>query len=205
MSSDDLALVVLAAGASARLGEPKALVRLVPGPSGTALEILLAAGAALGDPLPLVVGGAAHAQLSGVVPSGVELVHNRAWSTGRTSSVRCGMELRPGRDLCLAPVDVPLVPAGVFAALGAEWRRQGRPERGWLAPFVERAGVRRFGHPVLVGRGLLLELKAFPPERPLHALRAQASPLLALAVDSEAVLDDLDTPFDLERLRARSR
>lgn len=203
MSATDPALVVLAAGASVRLGEPKALARLVPGPGGTALELLLTAGSVLDDARPLVVGGAAHDALACALPRSVELGHNLAWSTGRTSSVRCAVELRPGRDLCLAPVDVPLVPAAVFAALAAEWRRQGRPERGWLAPYVVRAGLRCFGHPVIAGRGLVADLKGFPPERPLRALRSMASPLLALAVESEAILDDLDTPLDLARLRAR--
>jgi len=138
------------------------------------------------------------------VPAGVEVCCNAEWSSGRTSSVRCAAELRAGRDLCLAPVDVPLVPAEVFAALGAEWLRRGRPERGWLAPCVVAGGARRFGHPVVLGRGLLAELKAFPPGRPLSELRASASPLLALEVATEAVLDDLDTPRDLARLRRRT-
>lgn len=203
MSTRDPALVVLAAGASARLGEPKALARLVPGPGGTALELLLASGASLGDARPLVVTGADHARIEAARLAGVELCRNEGWSAGRTGSVQRALDVRPGRDLCLAPVDVPLVPASVFAALRDEWERQGRPALGWLAPVLVRAGARRHGHPVLVGRELVRALKAFPPERPLHDLRALAAPLLALVVESEAILDDLDTPQDLARLRAR--
>ncbi len=201
------ALVVLAAGASARLGEPKALARLRPEPGGTALELLLAAGAALGDPRALVVSGPDHAAIARSLPAaieaGVEVCVNEDWAAGRTGSVRCAVVLRPGRDLCLAPVDVPLVPAAVFAALASEWERRGRPARGWLAPYVLQAGRQRFGHPVIVGRGLAADLKAFPPQDPLHALRARAAPLLALAVESASILDDLDTPADLARLRER--
>ncbi len=197
------ALVVLAAGASARLGEPKALARLRPGPGGTALELLLAAGAALGDARALVVSGPDHTAIARSLPAAVEVCVNEDWAAGRTGSVRCAAGLRPGRDLCLAPVDVPLVPAAVFAALASEWERRGRPERGWLAPYVLQAGRQRFGHPVIVGRGLAADLKAFPPQEPLHALRARAAPLLALAVESASILDDLDTPADLARLRER--
>ena len=208
MSGEGPALVVLAAGASARLGETKALARLRPGPGGTALELLLAAGAALGDARPLVVTGADHERIAAAASPGiearrVEVRRNEAWSAGRTGSVQRAQTLRPGRDLCLAPVDVPLVPAPVFAALRDEWERVGRPPHGWLAPSRAQEGARRFGHPLIVGRALLLALKAFPPERPLHDLRALALPLLGLAVESDAILDDLDTPQDLARLRAR--
>jgi CTP:molybdopterin cytidylyltransferase MocA len=197
------ALVVLAAGASTRLGEVKALARLAERAGGTALELLLEAGAALGDARALVVTGDAHAAIVAQAPRGVEVRANERWSAGRTGSVRCAVLQRPARDLCLAPVDVPLVPREVFAALAAEWARHGAPARGWLGPFVRAGGERRFGHPVIVGRRLAAVVKGFPAERPLSALRALAAPLLALEVSSAAILDDLDTPADLARLRAR--
>jgi molybdenum cofactor cytidylyltransferase len=195
------ALVVLAAGASARLGEPKALVRLRAGPGGRALELLLAAGARLGGGRPLVVTGRHHAEIAAAAPPGVELLENARWSAGRTGSVQCALARRPGRDLCLAPVDVPLVPGDVFAALAEEWARRGSPARGWLAPCrVAADGARAFGHPVVVGRALLADLKDFPPDRPLAELRGRAQPLLALVVESAAILDDLDEPADRARL-----
>jgi CTP:molybdopterin cytidylyltransferase MocA len=197
------ALVVLAAGASARLGETKALARLHERAGGTPLELLLSAGAALGDAQPLVVAGREHAAIARAAPAGVEVAHNERWQEGRTGSVALAALRRPERDLCLAPVDVPLVPAEVFAALAQEWSGRGAPENGWLAPCVLQDGARRFGHPVLLGRGLARLLKGFPAERPLSALRAQAAPLLALLVASSAILDDLDSPADLARLRAR--
>lgn len=203
MTAAQPALVVLAAGASERLGEPKALARLRDGASGCALELLLGAGSALGDRPVLVVTGRDHAAIAELARDDVEVRYNPRWSLGRTSSVQFAHELRAGRDLCLAPVDVPLVPSTVFTALAAEWSRRGTPPRGWLSPCVERPGCRRFGHPVIVGHELLDDLKAFPPGRPLRWLRERAAPLLALGVTSAAILDDLDLPSDLARLRAR--
>lgn len=197
------ALVLLAAGASARLGQPKALAALRDGPGGSALELLLAAGAVLGDTRPLVVAGRDAALLATRLPAGVELALNVRWAEGRTGSVQLAQTLRPGRDLCLAPVDVPLVPSAVFAALAREWARQERPARGWLAPCVRAGTTSRYGHPLVLGRELLEELRAFPAARPLSDLRALSAPLLALEVASAAILDDLDTPADLARLRAR--
>ena len=105
-------------------------------------------------------------------------------------------------------MDVPLVPARVFAALADAWRRHSAPAQGWLAPFVPESSfppdgepARRFGHPDVVGADLLTELEDWHPARPLRELRALARPLLGCEVDAEAILDDLDGPKDLETLR----
>jgi CTP:molybdopterin cytidylyltransferase MocA len=100
-------------------------------------------------------------------------------------------------------VDVPLVPAEVFAALGRAWDEAGSPARGWLAPWVQVDGRRKHGHPVVLGRDLLAEILAQPAELPLKDFRTRAAPLLEVEVRSHFVLDDLDTPEDLARMRAR--
>lgn len=188
--------MVLCAGASTRLGQPKALV-----PLGTertaALARLLAAGAALGDPAPLVLSGAEHERLLAALPAQAECVRNEDWRAGRTGSVQLATRLRPDSDLCLAPIDVPRVPGEVFAALARAWGAAGAPARGWLAPYHGAENARRFGHPLVLGRELLCALKGFPPDRPLRDLRALAEPLLAVAVASARILEDLDTPADL--------
>ena len=189
------AIVILAGGASTRLGQCKALADL--GGGATPLSELARAGA------ELVVGGAHSALIRAALPRGIEFVDNEHWSSGRLSSVQCAVRARPGRDLCLAPVDVPLVPRDVFEALARAWMEAGAPARGWLAPCVEIEGLRKHGHPLILGRNLLAELLEAAPDMPLKNFRARASPLLALAVDSKAILDDLDTPEDLARLRAR--
>ncbi len=192
-----VALVLLAAGASTRLGTCKALVDLG---GRSPLARLLEAGAVLDGAPPLVVTGADHALIAAALPPGAAALENRRWSEGRAGGVALASQARPGFDLCLAPVDVPLVPADVFAALAQAWRAAGEPARGWLAPSVARAGTRRFGHPVVVGRDLALLLLATGKDLPLSSLRASADPLLAVAVESQRILDDLDTPADLERL-----
>ena len=194
------ALVILAAGASRRLGTCKALVPLA---GSTPLALLASAGrAAAAD--ALVVTGPDDAAIRRALPEGVEAVHNRAWQRGRSGSLALAARLRPGRDLLVAPVDVPLVPARVFAALARAWERAGAPAQGWLAPSwsARPDEPARFGHPVLIGRGLAAELASWDPDRPLRELRARADPLLAETVDSPAILADLDDPADLARLRA---
>lgn len=208
-----LALVILAAGASERLGECKALVRLA---GRSVLERLLSAGDALGaEPPALVVAGADHEALSTALEqladarAGArfppELALNAGWVAGRTGSVRLAWELRPGCALCLAPVDVPLVPPAVFAALGQAWRAAGAPPRGWLAPRAED-GRGAHGHPVVVGPELLAQAfqgDALGPDTPLRRVRELAAPRLSVPVPGREVLEDLDTPLDLARIRSR--
>jgi CTP:molybdopterin cytidylyltransferase MocA len=189
------AIVILAGGASTRLGSCKALADL--GGGATPLSELARAGA------ELVVAGAHAAEIRAALPRGLELALNADWKSGRLSSVQCAVRSRPGRDLCLAPVDVPLVPAEVFGALAQAWDDWGAPARGWLAPWVLAGGRRAHGHPVVLGRELLLELLDAPAARPLKEFRARAEPLLEIEVRSPAILDDLDSPADLAQMRAR--
>ncbi|MEW6073049.1 MAG: NTP transferase domain-containing protein [Planctomycetota bacterium] len=195
-------LVLLAAGASRRLDTCKALVALRAFPPATPLALLLEAGAVLGGRPPLCVTGADHAAIAAAAPGGVELLWNPQWSAGRTGSVRLAARRMGGADLCLAPVDVPLVPRRVFALLAEAWRGAGHPPRGWLAPRLGAGPAARYGHPVVIGRELAAELAGFAPDRPLRKLRERARPLLAVETDSPAILAGLDEPADLPRLRA---
>ena len=193
-------LVVLAAGEGRRLCENKALYRLG---ALTAVEHVLAAGQ---GEQRLVVLGAEAERVRARLPLGTNTLWNPDWALGRTGGLRLALERCPGRDFLVAPVDVPLVAARTHRALREAWAAAGAPSRGWLAPAhtPRAAGLeRRAGHPVLIGRDLLSELAGFGPDRPLKDLRAKASRCWLLPVDDEAILDDLDTPEDGERLRSR--
>ncbi|HEV8114061.1 MAG TPA: NTP transferase domain-containing protein [Planctomycetota bacterium] len=196
----DPALVILAAGASTRLAQCKALAPLA---DGTPLDLLCARGACFDGAPTLVVTGADHDAIAARCPPGVEILWNADWRLGRTGGVRLASVHRPGLDLCLAPVDVPRVPAEVFAALLQAWRALGAPPLGWLAPAHSLPGeaAPRFGHPVVVGKELLGRLAEMDPGTPLHALRAQAQPLSSVPVARPEVLDDLDDPEDFQRMR----
>lgn len=189
--------MILAGGASRRLGQCKALVEW----NGlTTLERLARAGAAFDVLRPLVVAGADLQLIAARTPRGVECVHNPRWAEGRTSSVLAARAARPDMDLCIAPVDTPLVEPEVFELLAASWARAGAPERGWLAPCTAHE-PRRFGHPIVIGRALLGELVS---GESLRGLRSRAAPLLHAPCAFESILDDLDTPEDLSLLRHRA-
>lgn len=195
-------VVLLCAGASSRLGEPKALALI----GGRRVLERLAEAARSVDPAPLVVTGKHHAEIEPVaLELGLTCLRNTAWSEGRTGGLQLAAREAPGRDLLVSPADVPLVAPRTVRALAERWAAAGAPPEGWLAPAHAIPGERRrFGHPILIGRGLVAApLEALGAGASLRQLREQAAPLLALDVDDPAILDDLDTPADLARLRAR--
>lgn len=196
--------MILAAGASRRLGEPKALANL-GGRSVLRRLVEVVEGLSIA---PLIITGHHHAEIEAHaarwVP-GAEVAYNPIWSEGRTSGVVLAAARRPEADLMICPADVPLVSASIVESLAAEWKRRGRPARGWLAPSVEvhPGQERRFGHPIIMGAGLASQAQGLPGDAPLRSLRDRAHPLLTLATAELAILDDLDTPEDLRALQKR--
>lgn len=147
--------VVLAGGASSRMGRPKALLRDRTG--RTFLERLVEALQAGGCKAVVVVGGRHVAEIAEALPAGALLAHNAGWEEGQLSSARVGLRAAllfdPGR-IVLHVVDQPLIRAGdvsrVLARLGrldlAIARHRG--EEGHpiaLSPTVARRVVRSRG------------------------------------------------------------
>ena len=192
-------LVILAAGASRRLGQPKALAPL---PGGRPLDRLIRAGSPWFPSPPCVVLGAHHGQIRTHLPEGVQGLHHSDWAQGRTGSVQAAVRAHPGEDLCIAPVDCPRVPEAVFQALAEAWLGEGAPPKGWLAPTWHPPEERKpaFGHPILIGRDLAASLLAMGPDEPLRHLREHSEPCWGVPVPHAEILEDLDTPSDLIRL-----
>lgn len=197
------ALVIIAAGASSRLGTCKALVEIN---GETILAHHLRAGAALNQSPPLIVTGKHHAKIQAAAPKGCEVAFNPLWEQGRTGGIQLAHAKRPGKALLIAPVDVPLVPASIFEELTRAWSQAKSPARGWLAPrYVGPQSTRGlpFGHPIVIGPALLEKLSRFEADEPLRALREHAKPLLCIETERDEILLDLDTPEDLANIRAR--
>ena len=191
---------MLAAGASSRLGEPKALAEIG---GRIVVDRLLEASSEVGAGRAIVVTGAHHEEILAHVEDRAVVVRCERWAQGRLASFCAGVTATEGADILLAPVDVPMVRAETFALLEGAWRSESSPPRGWLAPWW-RADRRRFGHPIVIGRDLARAAQALGPGEPLKTLRARAEPLLEIETSDATILDDLDTPSDLARLRGRS-
>ena len=107
--------IVLAAGASSRMGSPKALLDLDGRPLINVQISTLAARCSQ----VIVVLGAYEAQIRAVLPSDVQIVHNPLWAeTGPAESLRCALAGLAEEDVALVnPVDTPPAPAWVLDAL----------------------------------------------------------------------------------------
>lgn len=192
-----IAGLILAGGASQRMGQPKALLEF-EGQTfvGIGVALLAQAGCA-----PVLVVDGAH-RLSPL--AGAELVHNLAWQTGPLSSLQCGLtralELEPQLDaLVVHHVERPRVQTQTVRALVA--RARAEPECVWQPSFAGRSG-----HPLVWPRALFEALVELDPARDSARtiLRGPASARRRkLEVDDPGVLDNIDTPEQLAALRRR--
>jgi molybdenum cofactor cytidylyltransferase len=195
-----IAAVVLAAGASSRMGRPKAAL-----PLGDRGETVLSRGVAsllaAGVPRVAVVAGAhvdAVQRALLVRDQAVRIVEHPGWREGQLSSLLCGLEVVDGPDLealLVTLVDVPLVSPDTTRRLIRAWRDTG-------APIVRPARGEEHGHPVLIDRRLFAELRAADPRHGAKpVVHAHASELLNVPVTDEGAFLDIDTPADYERAR----
>jgi molybdenum cofactor cytidylyltransferase len=180
--------IVLAAGESRRMGEPKPLLRL---DGGTFLERILSQLAQAGLPEPVVVAHPAIADLLGRF--GARVVVNPHPREGMLSSLRVGIRALPSEAthalVCL--VDMPLVTAGTFAAVARH--AAAHPGRIVLACHAGHEG-----HPVAWPRALFETLLAWEGADGARGVLASHGELIERCeVNDAGVLKDFDTPEDV--------
>jgi len=190
-----LPALILAAGASSRMGRTKALLPLPGGE--TFLERLEATLRAAGvEEVVAVIGYDADAIRAAAAEAGLRLrlVRNSDASRGQLSSLLAGLDALPPGPVLVTPVDLPLVtPETVRRVLDA-WRATG-------APIVrpERAG--QHGHPVVFSEPILAELRAADlaaGARPV--IQAHRHEIVDVPVDDPGAFDDIDTPDEYRRI-----
>lgn len=185
-------VVVLAAGASRRLGQPKQLVRI----DGETLLHRTVRHALATQPhdLVVVVGAAAEASIAAVSDLAVRSVETATPTAGMGASLQCGCDaLRGDCDGVLVLVcDQPALDALHLARLLARWR-----ERPHAAVASGYAGT--FGVPALLPR-LWLKSGAFAGDRGARdLLRSRASEVAV--IENEALAVDIDHPGDVPPVR----
>lgn len=190
--------VVLAAGASVRMGRPKALL---PYGGSTFLECILGALDAAGIGAVRIVVGEDAAAIRERFPALVEttLVRNPNPEEGMLSSVRVGVSALPEgvEAFLLWPVDHPLVRASTASALVQAWRE-------WNAPVVLPRHRGKRGHPVLFSVGTIPELLSAPDDRGArHVVEAHAGDRLEIEVSDPGIVADIDTPEAYESVFGR--
>lgn len=185
--------VILAAGASSRMGTPKGALTLRH-PGDTFVSRLVQRFMDAGVPDIVVVTGAAPdavRRAAGPVRPPVRFEHNERWADGQLTSLHAGLRERPGEVLeavLMTLVDVPLVSTATISRLLRVWRLQ-------RAPIVRPARGDVHGHPVLFDRALFAELRAADPTVGAKAIvRAHAGAIINVPVDDHGAFVDIDTP-----------
>ncbi len=168
-SSQRLVGVILAAGASERMGEPKQLLPLAGRPL---LQHVLdaAAGAALAE-IVLVLGRDAEAIRSAVqLPVHGRLVVNPRWAQGQSASLACGLAAAAA-DATAAVVllgDQPDVTSRIIADVVAAFADGDAPV---VRPVWTRLdGTKQPGHPVVLARAVWPALARVTGDRGARAL-----------------------------------
>jgi len=188
----ELHAIVLAAGPSRRFGSPKQLIRVRGRPL---LHMAVARASEVVGRSVVVVLGAEASRLAPLLRhSSAEVVINRQWERGISSSLRAGLgRLPPSCDAALIVlVDQPAVMATDLRRLAAAWRRQ--PGAPCAAQFASTLGA-----PAIIPRSFFPALAALAGDKgPEHFLRRYSGHVLRVPLDAAAL--DLNTPEDLLQL-----
>ncbi|MDB5357261.1 MAG: 4-diphosphocytidyl-2C-methyl-D-erythritol synthase [Phycisphaerales bacterium] len=191
----DIAIMILAAGGSTRMGEPKQLLAY----RGRSLIRHAAETAVASGCRPAIVVLGAHADRLAAEVSGlaVSVAINERWASGIGSSIRCGIEhlmaVTPTVEAVVITLcDQPLVSAGILRHLIDAHQSSGKPicassYRGTLGP------------PVLVSRRFFPQLLALPDDQGAKRLWVD-QPEQVCEVPCEPAAEDIDTPEDYRRV-----
>jgi len=194
--------IVLAAGASTRAGQAKPLL---PFDGETCLSLVLRACRGGGAWPPVVVLGREATAVRAVLPEeAIPCVNPGFETSGPARSLQIGLDHLPeaAAPILVFPVDFPLVTADDVAALLARWDDAHRRGMRIIAP----SHAMRRGHPVLLDRSLVPELRALALDEPIHhVIRAHATEIEHVVRPDAWVLTDMDTPADYERCLAAFR
>lgn len=183
--------IVLAAGRSRRMGQPKPLLQ-VGGESfiSHAVATLVHGGC---RPVFAVTAADATEAARQAEDAGARVVLNAAPESEQIDSLRLALAAADDADAVLVlPVDHPLIRSDTVGALIHAFVRTGRP--------AVRARFRGApGHPALFARSLFPALKGPVSEGAQEVLDRHADQVLDVDVDDPGVLSDIDTPDDLRR------
>jgi molybdenum cofactor cytidylyltransferase len=189
-----LAAVILAAGGSSRMGQPKQLLKF----RGTSLlrRAIETALAVPTDQVIVVLGHAADKLIPECESTRATVVINDQWQEGVSTSLRGGLAAvgSDARGVFIYPADMPLVTPEALRELAHRQHSSGRP-----AAMTEAGGVR--GVPVFITRSLFPALMIQEGDvGGAQYLRAHPEAVEAVHFDDPDLIRDVDRPEDYARL-----
>jgi molybdenum cofactor cytidylyltransferase len=180
-----IAGIILSAGASRRMGTPKALLPL---DGETFLDRLIRLFSEVAKPVVVVLGHQSKEIRSGI-QRGAEarFVVNPDPERGMLSSLQCGLEAVPpeAEAVLFTPVDHPNLESSTLEELISRFEDR--------APVTVPTYQGKHGHPVMIARAPIAELLDLPSTAQasdvIHRYRSQT---FYVAVDDPAVTTDID-------------
>lgn len=195
LPSGEIAVVLLAAGGSSRMGRPKQLLQYRGETMiGRSLRTALSAGI---RPVLVVLGANAEHIEPAIAIEKVHVVHNPDWALGMSTSLRAGLEkalqLQPGlQALLFMVVDQPFVTKELLLQIVDKYLEK--------KPLIVAAEYERTpGVPALIDRELFGELRKLTGDKGARALFAKYKHRL-LTVPFPKGHYDLDAPADYDQL-----
>ena len=184
-----LAAVILSAGASSRMGRPKALL---PYREGTFLEHLIKVTRHPRIGVTRVVLGAGADEIRTVAKLDKSIVVlNPDWEQGQLSSICAGIrsvENLGTEGIVLCPVDHPLVTARLVSVLIRQFYLN---KKSMVLPTYNG----RRGHPVIFSSALYAELLEAPADKGARAVVwAHSAEVLEVPTDEEGVVLNINDP-----------
>jgi molybdenum cofactor cytidylyltransferase len=193
-----IGVIVLAAGASQRMGRPKQSLVLEDGRSLLQTTVETALATTL-RPVVVVVGANKGEVVPELKGQPVTIIDNSFWEEGMASSVKMGLAglyiTDPKLDGVLILVcDQPYLTPELLDAMVAKYKDSGK--KAVACRYQDQWGV-----PVLIGRELLTELMDLTGEQGAKPMLKKHKEDLAFVKFDKGIID-LDTPMDFEKYQS---
>jgi molybdenum cofactor cytidylyltransferase len=191
-----ISAIVLAAGESKRMGQPK---MLLPWGKSTVLQTVISTLQSAGVDDILVVTGGAHQQVDMLIGKSVQTIYNENYAEGEMlSSLQAGLAVKKDEAraalICLG--DQPQVQVRSVQRILQTYKES-------RSPIIVPSYQMHRGHPWIVARELwddILKMRA--PKTLRDFLNHHQKDILYLELDTPTILQDLDTKEDY--LKSRS-
>jgi molybdenum cofactor cytidylyltransferase len=193
MNRNDLVpAIILAAGASARMGSPKALLKI----GGKTflrhiVDVLRDSGI---SGIVIVLGSGADRIADSLAWFDGKVVVNQDWQRGQLTSLISGLDAIGGRHIqgvLVCPVDHPLATSRLIRSMCEAVEAS----QNIIIPVFK--GIR--GHPVIFPSRFIDSLRSAPLEMGARQLlRDHPDDILEIETDDEGVIRNIDTPEEYE-------
>lgn len=189
-----ISALILAAGQSRRMGQPK---MLLPWGSVTVIERVITTFISAGIEDVIVITGGAREQVEGAIsPYPVRKTHNEEYAAGEMlSSIQSGLSATSSQAQAalIGLGDQPQIQEKTVRLICEAYRAS---KSGLIVPSYQM----KRGHPWLVARPFWEEfLRLKSPDTPRDFLNRHTNEILYVSVDTDSILADLDTPEDYRK------